>query len=121
MLRHALFAGVFALAAPAAAQNMQEPSASPPPAAAPQPTAADVGRLVQAEFPARDSDRNGSLNQAEFSAWLGELLARAPGQASPPSAADLEARTAAAFTRADSDRNRAISPDEMTALLSRTG
>jgi hypothetical protein len=82
MFRYALFAGVFALAFPAAAQAQHQdhppgppaasqPSESQPPAApAGAPTAAQLGQQVQAEFPARDRDGNGSLNQVEFSGWL---------------------------------------------------
>jgi len=137
MLRNALLAGAVAFAAPVAAQDAQEPPASPPPAssqppasppAAPSqppasppaaPTAAQVGQHVQAEFPARDRDGNGSLNQTEFSAWISELLARMPGQSTPPSAESLQAQAASAFTQADTDRSQSVSPDEMTALLSR--
>lgn len=134
MIRYALSACVLALAVPAAAQDTPEPPASPPASSqttpsqppsepaqtTPAPTSTDVARIVQTEFPARDRDGNGALNQAEFSSWIGELLARAPSQGTPPSAADVQARAAAAFAQADTDRNRAISPAEMTALLSRT-
>lgn len=132
MIRHASLACAFVFAAPAVAQNTQEPATSPPAAPTQPPTTSqppatqspqtsvDVGQVVQAEFPARDRDGNGSLNQAEFSAWVSELLARAPGQSAPPSAADLQTRAAAAFTQADTDRNQSISPAEMTALFSRT-
>jgi hypothetical protein len=133
MFRYALFASVFAFAFPAAAQAQHQghpaspPAASQPPASQPPasptpgaqtraPSAAEVGQHVQAEFRARDRDGNGSLNQAEFSGWLGELMARAPGQTAPPAASAL----AAAFTQADIDRSQSVSPAEMTALLSRT-
>ncbi|MGQ0659961.1 hypothetical protein [Sphingosinicella sp.] len=119
----ALFAGLMLSAVPAAAQNMQEPASTPPAGeqapAAEQPRAAspaETAQLVQTEFAARDRNGDGSLNQAEFSAWVGELMARRPGQASPPS----EAQLTAAFARADADRNQAVSQAEMTALFSRT-
>jgi len=119
MIRHVLFASAFALAAPAAAQEMEAPPADPPERTE-APSAAQIGQFVQAEFPTRDRDGDGALNQAEFSAWLGELMARAPGQTQPPSPEDQQARAATAFARADTDRNQSVSQDEMAAFLSRT-
>ena len=147
MYRTYLLTGLLALAGTAAAQQTPPPAdhpathpaptAQPPaaptgtpqaaPPAAPQSppavgrpaTAAEVGAMVTSEFPRRDADGNGSLNQDEFKSWLTELIAAGPGQSATAPAPNLDARIAAAFTNTDTDSSQGISPDEMTALLAR--
>jgi hypothetical protein len=90
---------------------------APPPAAARPATTAEVGAMVQSEFPARDRDGNGGLDQTEFSVWLGELVARSPSASSDE--AGMQARIEAAFGSTDTDGDGSVSSAEMTALLSR--
>lgn len=97
MHRTMFFAAVLALATPAAAATMQQPTEPP----AGQTEAPPAG----GDFASFDADGNGSLNQAEFSAW-----ASAQG-------ASAEAASAA-FTQADSDGNGEISASELAAVVS---
>ena len=73
--------------------------------------------MVQTEFGARDRDGSGGLDQAEFSAWLGELVARSPSAS--PDEAGMQARIDGAFGSTDSDGDGSVSAVEMTALLAR--
>ena len=117
MLRLMLLAGTFIAAAPAVAQDMPPPAELPaaqPPQAEPAATA-DFDRLVQTEFPRRDADGNGALDEAEFSAWIGELLARRPARDGDT---DRSAWIASAFPRADADQSGGVDQAEMTAFLS---
>ena len=139
MYRITLLSGLLAFAAPALAQEAPPATAHPPthPASAAQPpasppgapqappaagrpaTSAEVGAMVTSEFPRRDADGNGSLNQDEFKSWLTELIAAGPGQSATAPAPNLDARIATAFTNTDADNSEGISPAEMTALLAR--
>ncbi|WP_114951110.1 EF-hand domain-containing protein [Sphingosinicella terrae] len=131
MIRTVFLTSLLALAAPAVAQDASSPPSPPesgtPPATDPatetpaQPSARpateqEVGTLVAGEFPRRDLDSNGSLNQEEFTSWLGELMSRSPGGAA---GGDPDARVASAFGQADADGSGTVSPAEMIALLSR--
>ena len=75
--------------------------------------------MVASEFPRRDADSNGSLNQDEFKSWLTELIAAGPGQSATAPAANLDARIAAAFTHTDTDSSEGVSQEEMATLLTR--
>jgi hypothetical protein len=99
---------------PASAVPPSEPQA---PGQSRQPSSAEVGAMVESEFPRRDGDGNGSLDQSEFSAWLGELVARSPSASSSPG--DMDARIQGAFAQTDADGNGSVSAAEMTALLAR--
>lgn len=119
MLRLMFLAGTFIAAAPVIAQDAPPPTE--PPVTEPAPieqteptTAADIDRLVQVEFPGRDADGSGTLNEAEFSAWIGELLARRPARDGDQ---DRSAWIASAFTRADTDGSGTVDQAEMTAFL----
>lgn len=109
MNRFLIVGTLFALAAPAMAQNMQsEPSPPPssPPATQSEPSAPpSTGH--SSPFGAHDADHNGTLSQAEFT-----TMARASTQGAPPSDADLSA----AFQRADTDRNGQITAAEANAM-----
>lgn len=108
MYRPVLFASALVLAAPLAAQDMQQsrsepaPSQSQPPAST--PSTGSGGH--SSPFGAHDSDHNGSLSRAEFT-----TMVRASSQGAPASEADI----AAAFQRADSDGNGEISGAEAGA------
>lgn len=117
-------AGSAATTPPAAESSQTPPSpdaSSPSPDPAGQPSArpatpAEVGGLVQSEFPNRDRDGNGKLDQAEFSSWLSELVSRSPDGSS----GNTDAQIASAFGSSDTDGDGAISAEEMTALLARS-
>lgn len=83
---------------------------APAPGAAASPTAA-----VEAEFPTHDSNGDGKLDQAEFTAWVSKLRAPAPDGATRT---DNESWAATLFARADTDQDKAVSKTEMATLLS---
>lgn len=104
MQRYVILASALALAAPAMAQDTQPPPSDPP---ASEPPAAEPGAGQHSSpFGAHDTDHNGSLSRAEFTA-----MARARSSGTPPSDADI----AAAFQRADADGNGEISAAEAGA------
>lgn len=118
MHRMILLASAFALAAPAVAQDMQSPPSSSgsetPPSSPSQPPASHPSTGAGAgghssPFGAHDTDHNGSLSRAEFTAMV-----RARAQGSPASEEDI----AAAFQRADTDGNGEISGTEAGARQS---
>lgn len=115
MYRPLLLASALALAAPVAAQDMQSPpgSGTPPPSSQSQPPASSSPSPGSgghsSPFGAHDTDHNGSLSRAEFTAMV-----RARSQGSPASEADI----AAAFQRADTDGNGEISGAEAGARQS---
>lgn len=108
MYRPVLFASILALAAPAMAQDTQQPPSDPPASQPSEPPAAEpgTGSSHSSPFGAHDTDHNGSLSRAEFSA-----MARSRASGTPPSDADV----AAAFQRADADGNGEISSAEAGA------
>jgi opacity protein-like surface antigen len=113
MHRMILLASALALAAPVAAQDMQSPpgSGTPPPSSQSQPPASSPPGSGghSSPFGAHDTDHNGSLSRAEFTAMV-----RARSQGAPASEEDI----AAAFQRADTDGNGEISGTEAGARQS---
>lgn len=95
MHRTMFFATILVLAAPAAAGTMQQPTEPPADQTQAPPTGGD--------FASFDTDKNGSLNQAEFSAWASAKGASAEAAAST-------------FTQADADGNGEISASELAAV-----
>lgn len=73
-----------------------------------------VSTIVRAEFAAYDKDGNGTLEKAEFTAWMDALKARAPDGGKPSS----ETWNNAAFAKADKDESTTVSRDELTRFLS---
>ena len=126
MLKYVLMASAVTLAVPATAQVTtppQQDAATPtqdnavPPAdtsTAPADTAAtaatpargdQVAAIVDREFATYDKDGSGTLNKAEFAAWMNALKAQAPaGAAAKPDAAWNET----AFAQADSDKSKSV-------------
>jgi outer membrane biosynthesis protein TonB len=110
-------------AAPAPAEPMTAAPMDPatqaaPTAPAPEPKEVTVQKLVDAEFPTYDANKNGDLDQAEFSKWVLALQ----GAASDPKAAAMDdaakAKWAkAAFASADADKSKKVSKDEMNKFL----
>lgn len=106
MHRTMFFAAIMALAAPAAAATMQQPAEPPTDQTEAPPAAETEAPPAGGDFASFDTDQNGSLNQAEFSAW-----ASAQG-------ASAEAASAV-FTQADSDGNGEISASELATVTSK--
>ncbi|HET6536811.1 MAG TPA: EF-hand domain-containing protein [Sphingopyxis sp.] len=133
MLKPMIFMAALAFAMPAAAQVSDPQSPATPPMeqnkpvnetesvpAAPsagRPATADqVRSIVDQEFPSHDKDANGSLDAAEFAAWIGQLRAASP---QPQPVSDPTAWNEAAFKAADADASGQVSKDELVAFLSR--
>ncbi|MCW3848676.1 EF-hand domain-containing protein [Sphingomonas sp. LB-2] len=102
--------------APAAEAAQARPPAQPAPAAQPASQEAQVAQIVNSEFASYDKDGNGSLDQAEFGAWMIALRVRAQ----PTFVADSpegKAWVTAAFTQADADKNASVNATELTSFL----
>ena len=127
MLKHILFASSFVIAAPAFAQTTEAAPAQDAPAAtqeaAPQeapaqsgPTAAQIQQLIDAEWSKYDLDSSGTLEQAEFVAWMTDLRKNSEptfDAASEEGSSWLQR----AFEFADKDSSTSVSKTEMIALL----
>jgi hypothetical protein len=100
------------------------PDASTPPAAsepAPSGTAAtpaQISQIVDQEFPTYDGDGNGSLNDAEFGAWMKKLRVATDPTADPEST-EVKAWIGQAYAAADADKSGGVDKAELTAFLSR--
>lgn len=130
MLKFALFASALAVGAPAVAQDMTTPALAQqaPQAAQPAPmetaptqtpeaaAPAQVAQVVQAEFPTYDKDANGSLDDPEFTAWMGALR-----KASEPTvdvaSAEVQTWIDGAFNTADADKSKTVTQVELTTFL----
>lgn len=137
MVRTVLFTAAIALAAPAMAQQAPVPAegatpatpaapAAPAPAspqaatpAAPANPAASVASIVDAEFPAYDANKDGQLDQSEFTRWMVALKSqemKATGSTLP--ADQVSAWANGAFTTADKDKSISVSKPELVSYLS---
>lgn len=133
MVRTILFTAALAIAAPAMAQ--QAPAADATPAtpatpaapaspqaatpAAPANPAASVASIVDAEFPAYDANKDGQLDQSEFTRWMVALKSqemKATGSTLP--ADQVSAWANGAFTTADKDKSISVSKTELVSYLS---
>jgi hypothetical protein len=79
-------------------------------------TATQVAAIVEQEFAAHDSDGNGELNAAEFTAWMTKLRAAAPQQGDNVDPATWSAQ---AFKVADADSSSSVSKAELVNFLNR--
>lgn len=141
MLKSALFAGAMMVAVPAFAQQADTPKPTAPtsaPGAAIVPETLDqstadkkdspkdkaevaaaaagtdhVSTIVDAEFASYDKDGSGTLEKAEFIAWMDAMKARAPERKKPGS----DTWNNAAFAQADKDKSTSLSKDELTGFL----
>ncbi|MDI1294612.1 MAG: EF-hand domain-containing protein [bacterium] len=140
MIRTILFSTAMLVAAPAMAQQAMTPdqaatptapqSAAPvspvapaepaaPAAAEPANPANAVATIVDTEFPAYDANKDGQLDQAEFSRWMVALKdqeMKATGKTLPP--AEVTAWASGAFTTADADKSTSVSKPELISYLS---
>ncbi|QGP78153.1 EF-hand domain-containing protein [Sphingobium sp. CAP-1] len=111
MFRTFLLTTALAMSAPVLAQT--DIPATP---AAP---ASGVAAIVDAEFPAYDANKDGQLDQAEFSRWMVALKTqemKATGSQLPADQVTTWAN--GAFTTADTDKNSTISKPELIHYLS---
>lgn len=134
MIRTILFTTVLTITAPALAQGTatsQSPTQSGAQAqpAAPQSSAAQpaspqsatnaVAAIVDTEFPAYDANKDGQLDQSEFSRWMVALKdqeVKATGKTLSPD--QVTAWASGAFTTADKDKSTSVSKPELIAYLS---
>lgn len=140
MLRTLLFTAAMAITAPAMAQTMMEQGSSPaapqsatpttPAAPAPaQPQGAtpaapaspanSIASIVDAEFPAYDVNKDGQLDQSEFSRWMLALKDQEMKSTGTMLPADqVTAWANGAFTTADKDKSSNVSKPELISYLS---
>lgn len=135
MVRTFLLTAALAITAPAMAQMAPVPAEGATPAtpaapaapaapqaatpAAPANPAASVASIVDAEFPAYDANKDGQLDQSEFTRWMVALKSqemKATGSALP--AEQVTAWANGAFTTADKDKSTSISKTELVSYLS---
>lgn len=135
MVRTFLLTAALAITAPAMAQMAPAPADGATPAtpaapaapaapqaatpAAPANPAASVASIVDAEFPAYDANKDGQLDQSEFTRWMVALKSqemKATGSALP--AEQVTAWANGAFTTADKDKSTSISKTELVSYLS---
>jgi hypothetical protein len=105
---------------PSAAAPAQATPADPAVAqAAAQPASAatQVAAVVDSEFSTYDKDKNGTLDKAEFGAWMVALKSASD----PTTKADAPATktwVGQAFASADKDKSKSVSKTELTGFLS---
>lgn len=92
------------------------PAPAPAPAAAPATTQDQVAQVVTAEFGTYDKNADGSLDQAEFTAWM-TALRTASDPAFAANSAEGQAWLAKAFAAADADKNSGVNATELTSFL----
>lgn len=136
MIRTLLFTTALAVATPALAQQTMTPAQDPAPAnsqpatpSEPSPQAAQpatpenpanaVASIVDTEFPAYDANKDGQLDQSEFSRWMVALKdqeMKATGKTLAPE--QVTAWASGAFTTADKDKSTSVSKPELISYLS---
>lgn len=109
-------------ATPAEPSIMDSRDPEPQPAPAPLPTAepkeVTVQKLVDAEFPTYDMNKNDELEPAEFRKWV-LALHDASGAANAAKDPSAKAKWAnAAFATADTDKSKKVTKAEMNSFLS---
>lgn len=105
-------------ATPATPATPAADSAQPAPAApTAEPKEVTVQKLVDAEFPSYDANKNDELEPAEFRKWV-LALHDASGDANAAKDPAAKAKWAtAAFTTADTDKSKKVSKAEMNSFL----
>ena len=94
-----------------------EPMTPTAPVESAEPRAVTVQKLVDAEFPTYDANKNGNLESAEFSNWVLALY-DASGDARAPKDAVAKAKwSKAAFATADADKDKIVTKAEMNTFL----
>jgi Ca2+-binding EF-hand superfamily protein len=109
--------------APAATEQAPattQPAPAEPSAAAPaaEPREAQVAKLVDTEFPTYDANKNGDLDQPEFTKWVLALRDAAPDASAKAMDEAAKAKWAKdAFAAADADKSKKVSKAEMNKFL----
>lgn len=85
-------------------------------ASAQAPARDQVAQAVAAAFPSYDTDGDGKLDRAEFTAWMLSLKAQA-NPAVRPNGPAAKKWAAGAFLLADKDGNATVSRFELTGFL----
>ena len=135
MLRTLLITSALFVSAPVLAQQSEQapmqpqaasPMGAPQPAAPAQPSAAQpattssaIASIVDSEFAAYDTNKDGVLDQSEFSRWMVALKdqeMKTTGATLP--AEKLTAWVSGAFTSADKDKSVTVSKPELISYLS---
>lgn len=134
MIRTILFTTALAITAPALAQGTATsqstaqsgaqaqpaaPQSSAAQPASPQSATNAVAAIVDTEFPAYDANKDGQLDQSEFSRWMVALKdqeVKATGKTLSPD--QVTAWASGAFTTADKDKSTSVSKPELIAYLS---
>lgn len=75
-----------------------------------------IAQVVEAEFSTYDKDGNGTLNTAEFGAWMVALRSATDASATADSKS-MKAWTKSAFAQADADKSKSITKTELTGFL----
>jgi Ca2+-binding EF-hand superfamily protein len=104
-------------ATPAAPAAPASPQTATP--AAPANPAPSVASIVDTEFPAYDANKDGQLDQPEFTRWMVALKSqemKATGSTLPPE--QVTAWANGAFATADKDKSLSISKSELVTYLS---
>lgn len=104
---------------PANPATTQAPPAEATPAAQPVTGADQIAQVVEAEFPSYDKNADGTLNTAEFGAWMVALRAATDKSVTADSKA-TKLWTKTAFAQADADKSKSISKTELTGFLAQT-
>jgi Ca2+-binding EF-hand superfamily protein len=103
-------------AAPAVGQEPARDATTARPAPTPAST---VASIVNSEFAAYDTDKDGVLDEAEFSRWMVALKdeeMKSTGKALPQE--QVMAWASGAFTTADADKSATVSKPELVTYLS---
>lgn len=124
MVRTLLLTTALVVATPALAQTAPEQNATPAAPqsatpAAPANPASSVASIVDSEFPAYDANKDGALDQSEFSRWMVALKTqemKATGAQLP--AEQVTTWASGAFTTADKDKSASVSKPELIGYLS---
>ncbi len=88
-----------------------------PSAPTPEPKEVTVRKLVDAEFPTYDTNKDDELESAEFRKWILALHDAASGTNAAKDPAAKAKWANAAFTTADTDKSKKVSKAEMNAFL----
>ena len=134
MLRTLWLTSALLVSAPALAQQadqapMQPQTASPvapsqpapaqPSTAQPATTASAIASIVDSEFAAYDTNKDGVLDQSEFSRWMVALKDQEMKSTGATLPADkLTVWVSGAFTSADKDKSVTVSKPELISYLS---
>lgn len=102
--------------APGDPMSAQQAPADATPTAQPVTGPDQIAQVVEAEFPTYDKDGNGTLNTAEFGAWMVALRSATDASVTADSKS-MKAWAKSAFAQADADKSKSITKTELTGFL----